>query len=116
MLNFLTLYCWTHNASQMVAVTLVATAQQKKKTMIIGRFVIIIAIWWSRITSPLVFSFSYLQSWKKTLLIVSHDQSFLDDVCTDIIHLDNQKLYYYRGNYREFRFKCRHKFKLLKEV
>ena len=30
---------------------------------------------------------SYLQSWKKTLLIVSHDQSFLDDVCTDVIHL-----------------------------
>uniref|UniRef100_A0A3B4B727 ATP-binding cassette sub-family F member 1 n=1 Tax=Periophthalmus magnuspinnatus TaxID=409849 RepID=A0A3B4B727_9GOBI len=42
---------------------------------------------------------NYLQGWKKTLLIVSHDQSFLDDVCTDIIHLDNQKLYYYRGNY-----------------
>ncbi|CAB1320724.1 unnamed protein product [Coregonus sp. 'balchen'] len=45
---------------------------------------------------------NYLQGWKKTLLIVSHDQSFLDDVCTDIVHLDNQKLYYYRGNYREF--------------
>uniref|UniRef100_A0A671LSG9 ATP-binding cassette sub-family F member 1-like n=1 Tax=Sinocyclocheilus anshuiensis TaxID=1608454 RepID=A0A671LSG9_9TELE len=49
---------------------------------------------------------NYLQSWKKTLLIVSHDQSFLDDVCTDIIHLDNQKLYYYRGNYREFLYIC----------
>lgn len=46
---------------------------------------------------------NYLQSWKKTLLIVSHDQSFLDDVCTDIIHLDNQKLYYYRGNYLTFK-------------
>lgn len=31
---------------------------------------------------------NYLQNWKKTLLIVSHDQSFLDNVCTDIIHLD----------------------------
>ena len=30
---------------------------------------------------------NYLQNWKKTLLIVSHDQSFLDNVCTDIIHL-----------------------------
>ena len=30
---------------------------------------------------------SYLQSWKKTLLVVSHDQNFLDDVCTDVIHL-----------------------------
>ncbi|XP_006825293.1 ATP-binding cassette sub-family F member 1-like [Saccoglossus kowalevskii] len=40
---------------------------------------------------------NYLQNWKKTLLVVSHDQQFLDDVCTDIIHLDNQKLYYYKG-------------------
>lgn len=42
---------------------------------------------------------SYLQGWRKTLLIVSHDQGFLDDVCTDIIHLDTQRLHYYRGNY-----------------
>lgn len=46
---------------------------------------------------------NYLQSWKKTLLIVSHDQGFLDDVCTDIMHLDAQKLYYYRGNYMTFK-------------
>uniref|UniRef100_A0A8C4RNJ4 ATP-binding cassette sub-family F member 1 n=1 Tax=Erpetoichthys calabaricus TaxID=27687 RepID=A0A8C4RNJ4_ERPCA len=46
---------------------------------------------------------NYLQGWKKTLLIVSHDQGFLDDVCTDIVHLDNQKLYYYRGNYLTFK-------------
>ena len=42
---------------------------------------------------------NYLQHWKKTLLIVSHDQSFLDNVCTDIIHLDMEKLFYYKGNY-----------------
>ncbi|KAM4696209.1 LOW QUALITY PROTEIN: ATP-binding cassette sub-family F member 1 [Rhinophrynus dorsalis] len=46
---------------------------------------------------------NYLQGWKKTLLIVSHDQGFLDDVCTDIMHLDSQKLYYYRGNYMTFK-------------
>lgn len=46
---------------------------------------------------------NYLCSWKKTLLIVSHDQSFLDNVCTDIIHLDQQKLFYYRGNYTQFK-------------
>ncbi|CAG0882736.1 unnamed protein product [Cyprideis torosa] len=45
----------------------------------------------------------YLQGWKKTLLIVSHDQSFLNNVCTDVIHLDQQKLYYYRGNYSMFK-------------
>lgn len=45
----------------------------------------------------------YLSGWKKTLLIVSHDQSFLDNVCTDIIHLDMKRLFYYRGNYSQFR-------------
>lgn len=44
-----------------------------------------------------------MQGWKKTLLIVSHDQSFLDNVCNEIIHLDNQKLYYYKGNYSMFK-------------
>merc|ERR1711970_1279117 len=46
---------------------------------------------------------NYLQEWKKTLLIVSHDQSFLDNVCTDIIHLDMCKLRYYKGNYSMFK-------------
>ncbi|XP_007483544.1 ATP-binding cassette sub-family F member 1 [Monodelphis domestica] len=46
---------------------------------------------------------NYLQGWRKTLLIVSHDQGFLDDVCTDIIHLDAQRLHYYRGNYMTFK-------------
>ncbi|CAF3326930.1 unnamed protein product [Rotaria socialis] len=46
---------------------------------------------------------NYLQSWKKTLLVVSHDQSFLDNICTDVIHLDGKKLYYYRGNYSLFK-------------
>lgn len=46
---------------------------------------------------------NYLQGWKKTLLIVSHDQGFLDSVCTDIIDLLDQKLYYYKGNYTAFK-------------
>lgn len=44
---------------------------------------------------------NYLSKWKKTLLIVSHDQDFLDNVCTDIVHLDRKQLFYYRGNYSE---------------
>lgn len=47
--------------------------------------------------------YSYLQGWKKTLLVVSHDQSFLDNVCNEIIHLDQQKLFYYKGNYSMFK-------------
>ena len=46
---------------------------------------------------------NYLQGWKKTVLVVSHDQSFLDNICTDIIHLDQKKLHYYRGNYSQFK-------------
>lgn len=46
---------------------------------------------------------NYLQSWKKTLLVVSHDQSFLDNVCNEIIHLDCKKLHYYKGNYSMFK-------------
>ncbi|KAK0406133.1 hypothetical protein QR680_018387 [Steinernema hermaphroditum] len=45
----------------------------------------------------------YLQSWKKTLLIVSHDQGFLDNVCTDMILLEDMKLLYYKGNYSSFK-------------
>lgn len=44
----------------------------------------------------------YLQRWKKTLIVVSHDRDFLDTVCTDIIHLHDLKLQYYRGSFQDF--------------
>ena len=37
-----------------------------------------------------------LQSWPNTLLTVSHDRSYLNSVCTDIIHLSGKKLIYYK--------------------
>ena len=37
-----------------------------------------------------------------TCLIVSHDSSFLDNVCTDIIHYEEKKLAYYPGNLSKF--------------
>ncbi len=45
----------------------------------------------------------YLQKWKKTLLVVSHDTHFLDQVCHKIIHIENQQLNYYHGNYSSFK-------------
>jgi len=45
---------------------------------------------------------NYLCGWKKTLLVVSHDAGFLDNICTDVIHLENKKLVYYKGNYSQF--------------
>eukprot|EP00124_Ichthyophonus_hoferi_P000463 Ihof_evm15s17 gene=Ihof_evmTU15s17 len=46
---------------------------------------------------------SYLQTYKKMLLVVSHDQDFLDSICTDIIHLESKQLVQYRGGYYEFK-------------
>lgn len=34
--------------------------------------------------------------WKKTLVVVSHDRDFLNNVTTDIIHLHDLKLHFYR--------------------
>jgi len=37
-----------------------------------------------------------------SLLVVTHDRYFLDNVCTDILELDNGNLYHYKGNYEYF--------------
>lgn len=44
----------------------------------------------------------YLQNWPTTLLVVSHDRGFLDEVPTDMLHLHSQRIDTYRGNYTEF--------------
>ncbi|CAE7940039.1 NEW1 [Symbiodinium sp. KB8] len=38
-----------------------------------------------------------------TSVVVSHDASFLDQICTDIIHFDECRLKYYKGNFQAFR-------------
>lgn len=44
----------------------------------------------------------YLTRWKKTLVVVSHDRDFLNSITTDIIHLYDERLHYYRGNFVQF--------------
>mmetsp|Transcript_156439 Transcript_156439/g.501948 ORF Transcript_156439/g.501948 Transcript_156439/m.501948 type:complete len:733 (-) Transcript_156439:56-2254(-) len=44
----------------------------------------------------------YCSSLSGTCLIISHEPRFLDDVCTDIIHFDEQRLKYYPGNFSHF--------------
>jgi ATP-binding cassette subfamily F protein 1 len=44
----------------------------------------------------------YLTRWKKTLIVVSHDREFLNSVSTDIIHLHDEKLHFYKGNFGAF--------------
>lgn len=44
----------------------------------------------------------YLVSWPYTVVIVSHARDFINNVATDIIHVQNCKLTYQKGNYDEF--------------
>ncbi len=41
----------------------------------------------------------YLRSYKKSILLVTHDRYFLDEVCDRIIEIDNHMLYEYKGKF-----------------
>ena len=48
----------------------------------------------------------FLENWlsraRCTLLMVTHDRYFLDNVCNTIMELDHGKLYIYKGDYRNY--------------
>lgn len=44
----------------------------------------------------------WLQSYPGTLILISHDRDFLDPIISRIIHIENQKLNEYTGNYSSF--------------
>lgn len=44
----------------------------------------------------------YLARFTGSLLMVTHDRYFLDRVCNEIIEIDNNKIYRYKGNYNYF--------------
>lgn len=45
----------------------------------------------------ITFLSSYLQGYPSTLLVVSHDRAFLNEVATDIVHQHSERLDYYKG-------------------
>jgi ATP-binding cassette subfamily F protein 2 len=45
---------------------------------------------------------NYLSKFKKILLFVSHSQDFMNNVCTNILHLSNNKLTNYTGNFDQY--------------
>lgn len=45
---------------------------------------------------------NYLMRYDKTLLIISHDRDILNKTVDHIVHLENQKLVSYTGNYDQF--------------
>jgi ABC transport system ATP-binding/permease protein len=44
----------------------------------------------------------YLGAQRITLLMVTHDRYFLDQVCNEIIEIDQEKVYIHQGNYEHF--------------
>ncbi len=44
----------------------------------------------------------YLNGYKKTFLVISHDTEFLDGICKGIINIENGGIKKYSGNYTEF--------------
>ncbi len=45
---------------------------------------------------------SWLTAYRGTLLLISHDRDFLNNICTHIAHLEHQKIQLYTGNYSAF--------------
>jgi len=44
----------------------------------------------------------WLQSYPGTLILISHDRDFLDPIISRIVHIENQQLNEYTGNYSSF--------------
>lgn len=39
------------------------------------------------------------KDYRHTVVVVSHDRGFLNEICTDVIEFKNKKLNYFKGNY-----------------
>ncbi|KAJ5113545.1 ABC transporter ATP-binding protein [Penicillium angulare] len=51
----------------------------------------------------ITFLANYLQGYPSTVLVVSHDRAFLNEVATDIVHQHSERLDYYKGaNFESF--------------
>ena len=44
----------------------------------------------------------WLLRYRGTIVLISHDRDFLDSVCTNIAHVEQQDINYYRGNYSAY--------------
>ncbi|MCB1704817.1 MAG: ATP-binding cassette domain-containing protein [Halioglobus sp.] len=44
----------------------------------------------------------WLQQYPGTLLMISHDRDFIDATCERVLHIEQQQLFAYKGNYSDF--------------
>lgn len=56
----------------------------------------------------------FCQNWKKTLIVISHNISFITDISTTIWHIQNKKLFTYNCEYQKFLLQ--HKQNIEKEI
>ncbi|MCL1078378.1 ABC transporter ATP-binding protein [Parashewanella spongiae] len=45
---------------------------------------------------------SWIKSYQGTLILISHDRDFIDEIVDEVVHVEQQKLNYYKGNYTSF--------------
>lgn len=50
----------------------------------------------------IVWLIDYIKKYPHTVVIISHDRDLLNSAATSILHLENQKLTFWRGNYDQF--------------
>lgn len=44
----------------------------------------------------------WIKSYQGTLILISHDRDFIDEIVDEIVHVENTKLNFYKGNYSAF--------------
>ena len=44
----------------------------------------------------------WIKAYQGTLILISHDRDFIDAIVDEIVHVENTKLNYYKGNYTSF--------------
>ncbi|MFT5788274.1 MAG: ATP-binding cassette subfamily F protein 3 [Shewanella sp.] len=44
----------------------------------------------------------WIKAYQGTLILISHDRDFIDGIVDEIVHVENHKLNYYKGNYTAF--------------
>lgn len=45
---------------------------------------------------------NYLKDYRHTIVLVSHDRGLLNQICSHMLHIEDRRLYAYRGNYDQF--------------
>ncbi|QIR16087.1 ABC transporter ATP-binding protein [Shewanella aestuarii] len=44
----------------------------------------------------------WIKAYQGTLILISHDRDFIDEIVDEIVHVENHKLNFYKGNYTSF--------------